>query len=747
MNHKKCLYSMLTLGLTAAIAYAAAPLSKPPKERRDLSSITGVSAKEAALIGSGSQNISIPPQTQFNPTLVFGTDFETGDGWDLNASRCGAEFAICPGPTCEGGPNHLLPCLVAADCPAPGACTQRLTDQCSAKDHAVSQNCCRYDQNEDTGWYCPDGDRHCDEPSIRDLHPSSGTQHIRFQYEADAGNPVGCQGTGPACRERLNSSIEKPQFTITKQVYSYELAFSQTVAQGNRSLVEVFGGFEGHPFIFSTTDTIFSAAGYVIAHRSLGGGVFQDTTVGAWKFDSPDYGKMTITYDPCNSKVEYKYEGKPNLFFPGKCSISQAPCGAGGLPACPAGETCDGGGVGTLSYDSHFSPPYGDVYYDNASPTQDQMIWLNNHQNDGTKVDLDDFSITHTECPDACCNANNSGLCNDDGVEFPDQASCEAAGGRYYPNTQCAQLGTPSYPPACGKDRGSCCDAGPRSGGTCTDGVLEADCVGAQLTWTKGATCDQEGYSTLCDIGYGGCSCTGNLTAGLLTPCPGLCTNPPTDRTCSTYADCQVEGFCFNGLCAQAVCSGAAGANTPCSSNADCTAPATCTAYVCNGNADCPGVSGPCVVPAVSPGGRLCTSDAQCTVPAAPVCEEHKGACCEYVKGTCADDVLEEDCKGAQETWFKLERCADVEARGGCEAHLGACCDEDPFGGCTQTTENACAATPGGKGVFYKLQDCSEITCVHNAIPTVSEWGIVVLTLLLLTGAKVYFGRRQAAAA
>ena len=28
-------------------------------------------------------------------------------------------------------------------------------------------------------------------------------------------------------------------------------------------------------------------------------------------------------------------------------------------------------------------------------------------------------------------------------------------------------------------------------------------------------------------------------------------------------------------------------------------------------------------------------------------------------------------------------------------------------------------------------------------IPTVSEWGLVVLTLLLLIGAKIYFGRRQ----
>jgi len=37
---------------------------------------------------------------------------------------------------------------------------------------------------------------------------------------------------------------------------------------------------------------------------------------------------------------------------------------------------------------------------------------------------------------------------------------------------------------------------------------------------------------------------------------------------------------------------------------------------------------------------------------------------------------------------------------------------------------------------------CDEIKCWHNPIPTVSEWGLVVMTLLLLTGAKVYFGWR-----
>jgi len=34
--------------------------------------------------------------------------------------------------------------------------------------------------------------------------------------------------------------------------------------------------------------------------------------------------------------------------------------------------------------------------------------------------------------------------------------------------------------------------------------------------------------------------------------------------------------------------------------------------------------------------------------------------------------------------------------------------------------------------------------CEVGGIPTVSEWGLAILMLLLLTAAKVYFGRRRA---
>jgi hypothetical protein len=107
------------------------------------------------------------------------------------------------------------------------------------------------------------------------------------------------------------------------------------------------------------------------------------------------------------------------------------------------------------------------------------------------------------------------------------------------------------------------------------------------------------------------------------------------------------------------------------------------------------------------------------------------------LKGNCTDDVFFGECQGAHLTWTKDTPCADVE----CDARPGACCDHDTFGGCAITTHNECNCE---KCKWTKLATCADVECPHNPIPTVSQWGLVVLTLLLLTGAKVYFGRRRA---
>jgi hypothetical protein len=116
------------------------------------------------------------------------------------------------------------------------------------------------------------------------------------------------------------------------------------------------------------------------------------------------------------------------------------------------------------------------------------------------------------------------------------------------------------------------------------------------------------------------------------------------------------------------------------------------------------------------------------------------GTCCDTLNGVCSEGILEADCVGDQRVWTDGATCAEVV----CDPALGACCDQDVFGTCTMTTVMACDCN---KCVWHKLLTCAQIECTHAAIPTVSQWGLVVLTLLLLIGAKVYFGRRQAEAA
>ena len=117
-------------------------------------------------------------------------------------------------------------------------------------------------------------------------------------------------------------------------------------------------------------------------------------------------------------------------------------------------------------------------------------------------------------------------------------------------------------------------------------------------------------------------------------------------------------------------------------------------------------------------------------------CTEHTGACCNTLDGTCTNDVLPEDCQGDQREWMKGLLCADMD----CASHLGACCDNDTFGGCTETTYADCRCK---KCKWNKLRPCAQVECPHPPIPTVSEWGLVVLTLLLLSGAKIAFNGRS----
>jgi hypothetical protein len=130
-------------------------------------------------------------------------------------------------------------------------------------------------------------------------------------------------------------------------------------------------------------------------------------------------------------------------------------------------------------------------------------------------------------------------------------------------------------------------------------------------------------------------------------------------------------------------------------------------------------------------------------------CSEHTGACCDELSGTCTDDVPESACSQLQpdplqRSWSKDQPCSEVM----CIPATGACCNADagPLateGICEVTTLAECRCE---KCIWTKEASCDAIDCqnVFVTIPTVSEWGLLILTLLLLIGAKIYFGAHPA---
>ncbi|MFH1110443.1 MAG: IPTL-CTERM sorting domain-containing protein [Planctomycetota bacterium] len=878
-----------------------------------------VLALVVSAVNAAPQNVQLldserPGGTPGSPTAfttVLTTGFEAVDGWDVSTSfgMCGLEFAGCtqpPGMVCGSGP-------------------------------ALDLNCCDLDPNFDTGWFLNISNKHCREPHIDNLNPKTGTQHLRFQYDPLGGEPAGCEasgGFGAGCRQRINTAYDKDQGAvgISKTTYEYEIAFSTGI--GTLTEIRNYIGIDmgANNGVYSNAMVYWIPAGKVYGFEYAGYASRARHLLGYWFYDAPNYMKISVDLDPCNNVIKYTFTGIPGCVPPAE------------PPGCnPFGNST---GVSTYTTFFDFTPPYGNFTLnsgaDNSFPVVNSMVWNQSHRNATTKVDVDNFVITHVGCPDACCHGG-TGLCE----EGLTQEACEATPySHYYPNVQCSKLGKgrctdgpnvnfdcttnadcpqsvppvdPApfcefgvYPPACSMDKGSCCDAGPGSGGSCTDGVLEADCQPPQKTWARGGSCTAIDFAGVCHVGEGRCSA--------ITDRPKFCMNLPDFAPCATDADCFVDGFCYGGTCApppqpshceytgaatlgfcqtmgrcsgSAACVAATGAGccdltclppVGCPGTETCIAepqgcnvipggadcafcegcdawPATrgwCTVVAdcpdipglvaacvinppptgCNLDSDCPGDQQPCVIPLINPRGVLCADDADCVinVPATICGPEHTGACCHGTTGLCDNDVLEANCRGDQVVWTKLGVCATLDppcvqhtgaccnvnpkavhcadtfpqdcpttgdpnvtwhkgvlctavpyvcpavvlgaccntlagtcldnqvvadcsgpqrvfsvdktcANITCDAVLGACCDHDTFGGCTDVTSAECVPGPDNKLEWTKLAACADIECLHEAIPTVSQWGLVVLTLLLLVGAKVYFGRRQSAAA
>jgi hypothetical protein len=90
-----------------------------------------------------------------------------------------------------------------------------------------------------------------------------------------------------------------------------------------------------------------------------------------------------------------------------------------------------------------------------------------------------------------------------------------------------------------------------------------------------------------------------------------------------------------------------------------------------------------------------------------------------------------------QQTWFKDTRCIDVL----CLEHAGACCVS---GACTDNVpESMCASDKWFKDAPCIDAMVAEACAAQIGVPTLTQWGAVIMTLLLVVGARVYFGHRS----
>ncbi len=336
-------------------------------------------------------------------------------------------------------------------------------------------------------------------------------------------------------------------------------------------------------------------------------------------------------------------------------------------------------------------------------------------------------------CFGACCDGT-TGLCADN----VDPLQCVGDQQTYHDHQSCAELNPP-----CTQHTGACCDG---NTGLCTDDVLPGNCVGDQLTWHKGELCSA--LNPPCTQHTGAC-CDGNT---------GLCADDVLPDNCVGDQLTWHKGeLCanLNPPCTQhtgACCDGNTGL---CS---DDVLPGSCVGDQLTWHKGelCANLSPPCVQHTgacclTSPGaGGTCVDDVlpqDCTGPqriwskgllcSQVTCEEAAGACCNTLEGTCTENVLLSDCQGPQRQWTKNGSCAGVV----CLPASGACCDANT-GLCTLTTFADCNCSTCE---WTKNATCEEIDCQPpgEEIPTVSQWGLAVLSLLLLIGAKIRFGRRD----
>jgi hypothetical protein len=564
-------------------------------------------------------------------------------------------------------------------------------------------------------------------PTIDTNFPAGGTQHLRLTPDGSTRTNIANFGLGVDARFPRTADLSvRP---VAPNTVSIDLSISNSNGQDFR--VQPQSNSQGS----LATSALFFYSGAIYILDDVCGtvglnfqatGVFWDTT-GA-------YQNYTVGNNACNDTTTYLYGGAPlyascvpagqNLEqflifgdnYPGSearvdnlamSSLDLCPseCGNGiiespvescepGLPAsgCNPGHTC--GAVGT---------PEGCTC--SRTCTLAEPCDLTNGANGPFYGPFDANpnigGVFVYEAP-AGVDAVSVELCGSTGADqrifywgsCTDPADPGSANDDCYAGYSGADPSASCYNEVTAPNYESCtCHDNPLDGDNCYLLSLRAPAGAGEIhiEVNKKAACGQGHLGACCDTNGADTGCTENVLSGACTGADKVWTE---NGKCADVS-CACIPNCAGANCGDDGCGGSCGT---CDDGNVCNGVETCdvntcvagTPLACNDGNACNGV-------------ETCNASSGC-VPGTPL--------------ACDDGQF---CNGA-------ESC---NASTGCVAGTAPNCDDGQdcsVDSCNEETD-ACESDDSG---------CS--------IPTVSEWGLVVLTLMLLIGAKVYFGRRQAIA-
>ncbi|MEE9293474.1 MAG: IPTL-CTERM sorting domain-containing protein [Phycisphaerae bacterium] len=300
----------------------------------------------------------------------------------------------------------------------------------------------------------------------------------------------------------------------------------------------------------------------------------------------------------------------------------------------------------------------------------------------------------------------------------------------------------------CVKDVPNCCSSDAQCPGKCQV------CDLATNTCFKAAGCcttdSQCGKCETCDLATNTCNKDVPNCCTIQAQCTGCETCDLDTNTCvDTQGKCTGCEACVNGVCEdnQAKCVGCeACVNGVCVDNqAKCIGCETCLNAVCVDNqAKCPGcedcVNAVCVDnQAKCPGCQACVNaacvdnDAKCAK-----CETcTAGVCNKDVPGCCSSDAQCDDGDPCTDDFCALasNTCVNTNV-------CGSCCLPDRT--CAENFREADCLALSGPGNFLGIKaPCRGGVKDCLPVPTVSEWGMAALAVLLLIGLTVKFRRRS----